>query len=127
MSLKSKNSTGYDGISSRILNYYIVEISKPMCHIFNASLEQGIYPDRMKFVSLMPIYKTGDKVVMTNYRPISLLTSFSKIFERVVYNRIRQHMHTYNLISFAQFGFRENSNTETAIYTLTNHILEALE
>jgi hypothetical protein len=72
-----------------------------MCHIFYASLEQVIYPDRMKFASLRPMYKTGDKVVMTNYRPISLLISFSKIFERVVYNRIRQHMHTYNLISFA--------------------------
>jgi hypothetical protein len=64
---------------------------------------------------------------MANYRPISLLISFSKIFERVVYNRIKQHIHANNLTSFAQFGFRENSNTEMAIYTLTNHILEMLE
>jgi hypothetical protein len=127
MSLKSKNSTGYDGISSRILKYCVVEISKPLCHICNASLEQGIYPDRIKFASLKPIYKTGEKVVMENYRPISLLISFSKIFERGVCNRIRQHMHTNNLISFAQFGFRENSNTETTIYTLDKHILETLE
>jgi hypothetical protein len=55
MSLKSKNFTGYDGISSRILKYCIAEISKPLCHIFNASLEQGIYSDRMKFDSLRHI------------------------------------------------------------------------
>jgi hypothetical protein len=73
-SQKSKNSAGFDGISSRILKYCIVEISKPLCHhIFNASLEQGIYPDRKKFASVRPVYKTGDKVVMANYRPISLL------------------------------------------------------
>jgi hypothetical protein len=56
MSLKSKNSTGYDGISSRIFKYCIVEISKTLCHIFNTSLDQGIYPDRMKFASLRCIY-----------------------------------------------------------------------
>jgi hypothetical protein len=127
MSLKSKNYTGYNGISSRILKYCIEEISKPLCHIFNASLEQGIYTARMKFASLRPIYKTGDKAVMANYRPISLLINVSKIIGRVVYNRIKQHMYVNNLISVAQFGFRENSNTETAIYTLTNHILETLE
>jgi hypothetical protein len=92
-----------------------------------ASLEHGIYPRRMKFASLRPIHKTGEKVVMANYRPISLLISFSKMFERVMYNRINKYMYTNNLISLAQFGFRENSNTEMAIYTLTSHILETLE
>jgi hypothetical protein len=48
---KSKSTTGYDGISSKILKYCVAEISKPLTHIFNASLEQGIYPDRMKFAS----------------------------------------------------------------------------
>jgi Notch-like protein len=57
------------------------EISKLLSHIFNASLEHGIYPERMKFAS-RPAYKTGEKVVMANYRPISLLISFSKIFEK---------------------------------------------
>jgi hypothetical protein len=67
---KLKDSTGYDGISSKILKYCTTEISKPLCHIFNASLEHGIYPDRMKFASLRPIYKTGEKAIMAYYRPI---------------------------------------------------------
>jgi hypothetical protein len=74
-----------------------------LTHIFNAYLKHGIYPDRLKFAS-------GVKVIMANYRPISLLIGFSKIFESVMYNRIKQHMHTNNLISFAKFGFGE---TET--------------
>jgi sarcosine oxidase/L-pipecolate oxidase len=96
-------------------------------HIFNALIEHGTYPYRMKFASLKPMHKTGEKVVMANYRPISLLISFSKIFERVMYSRIKQHMYTNNLISLAQFGFRENSNTEMAIYILTSPFLERLE
>jgi hypothetical protein len=75
--LKPKNSTGYDGISSRILKYCIDEISKPLGHIYNVSFKQGIYPERMKYASLRPIYETGEKSEMSNYRPISLLTTFS--------------------------------------------------
>jgi hypothetical protein len=125
--MKQKNSTEYDSISSRILEYCIEEISKPLGHIFNVSLEQGVYPERMKYASLRHIYKTGEKSDMSNYRPISLLIAFSKVLERVMYNRLKQHIDTNNIIASKQFGFRENRNTETAIYTLTNHILKALE
>jgi hypothetical protein len=60
--MKQKNSTGYDGVSSRILKYCIDEISKPLGHIFNvSSLEQGVYPERMEYGSLRSIYKTGEK------------------------------------------------------------------
>jgi hypothetical protein len=83
----------------------------------------------MKFASLRPIhiYTIGEKAVIANYRPISLLIIFPKKFEKVMYNRIRQHIHTNNLFSPAQFGFMENRSMKTAIYSLTNHILETLE
>jgi sarcosine oxidase/L-pipecolate oxidase len=74
--MKQKNSTGYDGVSSRILKYCKDKISKPLGHIFNVSLEQGVYPERMKYASLRPIYKTGEKSDMSNYRPISLFIAF---------------------------------------------------
>jgi hypothetical protein len=93
-SLKSKNSSGYDGISSRILKYCIDEISKALGHIFNASLKQGIYPERMKYASVRPSYKTGEKSDISNYRPISLLTTFSKVLKKVMYNRLKQHIYT---------------------------------
>jgi hypothetical protein len=81
----------------------------------------------MNLASLRPVYKPGEKEVMGNYRPISLLIIFSKVFEKVMYNRIKQHILTNSLISCALFGFMENKSTETALYSLTNHILETLE
>jgi hypothetical protein len=64
---------------------------------------------------------------VSNYRPISLLTTFSKILEKVVYNRLSQHLYVNKIITPEKFGFRKNSNTETAIYTLTNNILKTLD
>lgn len=64
---------------------------------------------------------------MSKYRPISSLTAFSKILEKVVYNRLSQHLYVNKIITPEQFGFRKNSNTETAIYTLTDNILKTLD
>jgi hypothetical protein len=86
-SLKNKNSTGYNGVSSRIIKYGATGICKPLSYICNCSLQTGIYPERLKYAIVKPIYKKGDKNDMTNYRPISLLITVSKILETVVFNR----------------------------------------
>jgi hypothetical protein len=80
-SLKNKNSTGYDEVPSRILKYCASIISKPFSYICNCSLKSGIYPVRLKYAIVKPIYKKGYKNSMINYRPISLLTIISKIFK----------------------------------------------
>jgi hypothetical protein len=82
--------------------------------------------DRLKFAIVKPIYKKGEKTDMPIYRPISLSTSFSKILEKVAYNRLSQHLYLNKIITPEQFGFQKNS-TETAIYTLTNNILKTLD
>jgi hypothetical protein len=79
--LKTKNSTGYDGISSRILKSCVDVISKPLSHISNESFKQSIYPERLKYALVRPIYKMGEGTDISNYRPISLLTTFSKILK----------------------------------------------
>jgi hypothetical protein len=66
------NSTGYDGVSSKILKYGASEISKPLSCTCNCSIKFCIYPERLKYAIVKPIYKKGDKTSMTNYRPISL-------------------------------------------------------
>ena len=86
-SLKCKNSYGYDEISTRLLKASTPYISSPLTNIrvFNKILSRGIFPDRLKFPEVKPLYKKGVKTEFSNYRPISLLTSFSKIIEKIIY------------------------------------------
>ena len=84
-SLKPKNSSGYDGISTKLIKICSPFISSPLAHICNKSLSSGIFPDCLKYSIVKPLFKKGDKPKISNYRPISILSSFSKILERVMY------------------------------------------
>jgi len=79
----------------------------------------------MKFSIVKPIYKKGNKMNSADYRPISLLTSFSKVFEKTLYIRVTEHLNN-NLLVGNQFGFRKGTATEDAIFKLTNEIFKAL-
>jgi len=80
----------------------------------------------MKFSIVKPIYKKGNKINATNYRPISILSSFSKVFEKALYIRVTEHLNTNNLLVRNQSGFRKGTTNEDAIFNLTNEILKAL-
>jgi len=80
----------------------------------------------MKFSVIKPIFKKGNKMNLTNYRPISLLTSFSKVFEKALFNRLTAHFNTNKLLVRNQFGFRKGIATENAIFKLINETLNAL-
>jgi hypothetical protein len=86
----------------------------------------GIFPTRLKYAEIQPIFKKVDKAVTPNYRAISLLTSFSKIFEKVIYKRIYQHINHNQILANKQFGFRHASSTDIASYNLIMNILRAL-
>jgi len=86
----------------------------------------GTIPDHMKFSVIKPIFKKGNKMNLTNYRPISLLTSFSKVFEKALFNRLTAHFNTNKLLVGNQFGFRKGIATEDAIFKLINETLNAL-
>ncbi len=67
----------------------------------------GIFPDRLKYAIIKPIFKKkGDDQDITNYRPISLLTSFSKIIEKLIYNRLIEHISSYSILADEQYGFK---------------------
>ena len=82
--LKPKTSSGSDGISSKLLIKTIYEIVNPITHIINLSLQTGIFPNELKCAKVIPIHKSGDPCILNNYRPISLLSSFSKLLERIM-------------------------------------------
>ena len=84
---KSKTSTGYDGLSMKLLKQIIFSIVSPLEYIFNMSLLKGMCPNLLKIAKVIPIYKKDDKSQITNYRPISLLPSISKFLEKIVYKR----------------------------------------
>jgi hypothetical protein len=80
VSLKNKSSSGYDGISNIILKFCGKFLGKPLTYIFNKSLTVGTFADHFQYSVVNLLFKKGRKFVLTNYRPISLFTGFSKIF-----------------------------------------------
>ena len=90
------------------------------------SILSGNFPTRLKYSIIKPVYKKGDRENVANYRPISLLTAFSKVFEKIIYDRLLKHIETNNILTDNQFGFRTFSSTDKASYKLIDGILDAL-
>jgi hypothetical protein len=104
-SLKNKSSCGYDEIPLNILKISVPFIKSPLIYIINKSITIGIFPEHLKYSQINPVFKSGDKADMCNYRPIALLTSFSKIFEKIIYKRLYQHIISNNILASEQHGF----------------------
>ena len=75
---------------------------------------------------MIPLYKSGDSSLFTNYRPISLLPAFSKVFERLIYNRLHSFLEKYNILFTSKYGFRKQSSTEHATLELIDSVVNAL-
>ena len=88
----------------------------PITHIINQSLHSGIFPDNLKLAKVIPIDKKGDNTSLNNYRPISILPSISKVFERVMFDQLYEHFRSNSLFYESQYGFKKNQSTEPAAY-----------
>ena len=106
---KSKKSTGFDNIDSYIVKQIAPQIVNQLANIFNKSFLTGIVPSKLKIAKVIPIYKTKYPALFSNYRPLSLLPVFSKVLERLMYNRLYNFLTEHNILSMNQFGFRKNS------------------
>ena len=122
-SLKSKPSSGHDGISTSLLKYLSPALIAPLRIIINQSLITGIFPDQLKIAKVIPIYKKGDHTLVDNYRPVSLLSSISKLFEKVAYEQLYAYLHLNKLLYRSQYGFRPDHSTELAVLELTDRAL----
>jgi hypothetical protein len=123
--LNSKRSEDYSGISMFFLKNLTLQLIKPLAHVINLSFKSGIVPDQMKIAKVVPIFKGGDPLLMDNYRPILLLSNFSKILEKVMCNRLTKFLESNKLISKHQFGFRKKHSTVHPILHLLNEVTEA--
>jgi len=124
-SLKNKTSCGYDGLSNKIVKLCGSQISKLITYIYNTSLTCGICPNPLKYAIIKLSFKKGDKSQVSNYRPISLLTDFSKIFDLFVFCRLKHHLVSKNILANEQFGFHDNVSTESAIFKIIKLIFSA--
>ena len=125
-SLKNSNSSGYDDISNIIIKHSAPFILSPITFIFNTALKIGVFPERLKYAIVKPIPKKGDPSSISSYRPMSVLSVFSKVFGKLIYVRIQKHLIINDILTPHQFGFRANYSTEYAMFTFTNAVLEAL-
>ena len=122
-----KVSPGIDGIKPQILKSLRHEITKPLCHLINRMFLTGNYPDIFKVAIVIPINKSGKKNDIKDYRPVSILTSFNKVIEKILYRRIMNFVTINKLIYSKQYGFREKSNTEVAAVELINDIRQNID
>lgn len=95
--LKNSRSSGWDGIPSFILKICKNSIVGPLSYIINISINKGIFPDLLKYSIVRPIYKKGDKTQLENFRRISLLPVFSKVYEKLICNRLVSYLETINI------------------------------
>ena len=100
---------------------------KPLTQIFNLSLSTGVVPEKLKIAKVVPIYKKADSALFSNYRPVSLLPCFSKILERLVFNRCVDYINHHEILNDKQFGFRPKHSTYMAIAQLVDRITNAVE
>jgi len=100
-------------------------ITSPLTYICNKSLSSGIFPSQLKFSEIKPLHKKGDRLDITNFILISLLTSSSKILEKVICTRLYQHISQNYILATEQYSFRNNSSTERVSFKVINAILLA--
>ena len=123
-SFDNNKSSGPNSIPTDVLKLIKNNICHPLKEIINLSFSTGIYPTQLKLAKVIPTFK--DPLLVSNYRPISLLSNVNKIFERIVHKRIYSFLNKYNCI-YEQFGFRAQHSTNHALLSFTEKIREAMD
>ncbi|KAI8516468.1 hypothetical protein Bbelb_050490 [Branchiostoma belcheri] len=123
--LKPKKATGVDKIPSRLLKDSAPIIVKPLAHIFNLSISSGEVPDDWKLAKVSPIYKSGNKDSVSNYRPVSVLNVASKVMEKMVHNQVSHFVNSTGQLTAHQSGFRKHHSTGSAVQKVVEDIQSA--
>lgn len=122
MDIKKKHATDCDDLSSILLKDISNELAFPLTHISKCMFSTGIFPDGAKYAKIIPVPKLEKKIEINNFRPISCLSVFSKVFERLIYNKMENFQNKYSILVTNQFGYRKNKNTTHAMFNAIDFI-----
>ena len=125
--LKPNKAVGLDKVSSRMLKDAADIVAPSLTSLFNISINNGCFPSTWKLAKISPLFKKGSKQDPSNYRPISVLPTISKLLEKAVHMQLYSYLRDNNLLSQKQFGFRLNSSTVTASAMFTDKTLSAMD
>ena len=125
--LPNKCSSGHDNISNILLKEIIDQLAPALEQVFNKSMTLGEFPTLMKLVEVVPLYKGKEHFIETNYRPISLLTTMSKVLEKIVYQRVYSFLQDTGQIYDNQYGFRANHSCEHDIGQVVGSLVKNME
>lgn len=121
--LKDK-SNGVDSINTKTLKLLTKHIASPLTHIANICINSGTWPTALKKAEIIPIFKGGDDCIMSNYRPISLISNLAKILEKIIHSRLSIYLKAEGFISKRQFGLLKDCGTKDALHHVTELIYE---
>ena len=123
----NKKSKDANDIDMALIKKVIIALVDPLTYICNLSLKTGTFPSLMKTAKVIPVYKAGDKNLFTNYRPISLLSQFSKILEKIFSARLDSFIDKHNLLIDGQYGFRSGRSTTMALMELVEGVTSSMD
>ena len=126
-SLNSSKASGPFSIPIKLLKLLRSIVSDPIYLLINDSFLRGKFPDKLKLAKTMPLHKKGSTLNLNNYQPISLLSVFSKIYEKIMYAILYQFLEKSELFYSLQFGFRAKHSTNHALISITETIKESTD
>lgn len=125
-SLKNNTSPGIDGVNAAMIKEIASSILDVLLYIVNLSFTTGVFPSKLKLAVVIPVYKNGSRLSCNSYRPISLLSCFSKIYEKLMKDKLLKFLKSTNFFSNRQFGFRSGMNTEHALLNFMSRVFDGL-
>ena len=120
-------AAGIDDIPPKLLKLTSDAIARPLSFLINLTFQKGVFPNKLKIAKVTPVYKKGNKKEVNNYRQISVLPAFSKIYERAILTRINNFIEQNDILVEYQHGFRQNKSTETALHQFIAKVYKYLD
>jgi len=125
--IRLSHSKGIDDVDPFVASPSLINISRPLSEIVNYSFNTGIFPNALKIATVVPILKRGERDNVANYRPISVLPFFAKIFEKLMYERLSNFLDKTNVIYPSQHGFQAGRSPSMPLLSIQDKISEAIE